>query len=175
MPIEHHQPRQVPQVASNLDRCVVHPTNPVAARAPRPSLRSTIAPPSAARFSGCKISKEILMIMKKVCAALLAVPLLLAPTMPAVAQRGGHGQFNNGAYRGGHGGNYGDRRHGHYNRNQGGIGPGKGAAIGAAGGVALGMLFGGGLQGAIVGGAAGAGIGAIAGQANQNNRRGYRH
>ncbi len=108
------------------------------------------------------------MIMKKIFAALLLVPLTLASAAPAMAQRGGRGDFYRGAQRGGHGGHY-DRDRGR--RDQGGIGPGKGAAIGAAGGAAVGLLFGGGLKGAIVGGAAGAGIGAIAGQANQNNRR----
>jgi hypothetical protein len=108
------------------------------------------------------------MIMKKIWTAMLVAPMLLTSVAPALAQRGGHGNFYNGAYQGGRGGHYDhDRRH----RDQGGIGPGKGAAIGAAGGAAVGLLFGGGLKGAIVGGAAGAGIGAIAGQAAQNNRR----
>jgi len=67
-----------------------------------------------------------------------------------------------------------DRRH-YRGRDDGGIGPGKGALIGGAGGAALGAVFGGGLKGALIGGGAGAGIGAIAGKANQdNNNRDYR-
>ena len=64
----------------------------------------------------------------------------------------------------------------HYDdRNQGGIGPGKGALIGGAGGAALGALFGGGLKGALIGGAAGAGVGAVAGKVHQDNKqRDYR-
>jgi|GEM_PF-1053558 len=68
-----------------------------------------------------------------------------------------------------------DRRYYDQRRNQGGIGPGKGALIGGAGGAALGALFGGGLKGALIGGGVGAGVGAIAGKAHQNNqRRDYR-
>ena len=93
----------------------------------------------------------------------------------AVAQD--HRDFYNGA-RGRHpyNDNY-DRRHNNYydNRNQGGIGPGKGALIGGAGGAALGALFGGGLKGALIGGAAGAGVGAVAGKVHQDHKqRDYR-
>ncbi len=65
--------------------------------------------------------------------------------------------------------NYDRRRY--HDRDQGGIGPGKGALIGAGGGAVLGAVLGGGLKGALVGGAAGAGIGAIAGKVNQDNNR----
>ena len=68
-----------------------------------------------------------------------------------------------------------DRRRYQDNRNQGGIGPGKGALIGGAAGALLGALFGGGAKGALIGGAAGAGVGALTGKANENNRnRDYR-
>jgi hypothetical protein len=69
-----------------------------------------------------------------------------------------------------------DRRHYHDDRrDQGGIGPGKGALIGAAGGAALGALFGGGLKGALIGGGVGAGVGAVAGKAHQDSKdRDYR-
>jgi len=75
-------------------------------------------------------------------------------------------QFYEGARRGAQGGNYGQGNyHGgnhHYddNRNQGGIGPGKGALIGGAAGAVLGAAFGGGVKGSLITGAAGAGIGA---------------
>lgn len=96
-------------------------------------------------------------------------------------------QFYDGARRGAQGGNYGQGNyHGgnhHYddrynNRNQGGIGPGKGALIGGAAGAVLGAAFGGGVKGSLITGAAGAGIGAIIGQSAQNNRDSnnyYRH
>ncbi|HEY5056317.1 MAG TPA: hypothetical protein VII58_09165 [Acidobacteriaceae bacterium] len=122
----------------------------------------------------------------------IAASLMVATCLPAAAQHrhqdnrrndnfyqgardGGRGGDYNGHYdRGNDHRDYNNRRDDHrdYNNrdyNQGGIGPGQGAAIGAAGGALLGALFGGGLKGVIVGGAAGAGIGAIAGQANQNN------
>jgi hypothetical protein len=68
-----------------------------------------------------------------------------------------------------------DRGHHYDRRDQGGIGPGKGALIGAAGGAVLGTVFGGGLKGALIGGAAGAGVGAVAGKIHQDNRdRDYR-
>lgn len=114
--------------------------------------------------------------------ALLTAPLLATLSIsPVMAQNhGNHGSNNNyynGVRSGGRGGNYDRGPHDHYNdrRDQGGIGPGKGALIGAGGGAVLGALFGGGLKGAVVGGAAGAGVGAIAGKVNQdNNRRDYR-
>ena len=93
-------------------------------------------------------------------------------------------QFYEGARRGAQGGNYGQGNyHGgnhHYddNRNQGGIGPGKGALIGGAAGAVLGAAFGGGVKGSLITGAAGAGIGAIIGQSAQDNRdrnNYYRH
>ncbi len=65
-----------------------------------------------------------------------------------------------------------DRGHRHDDRrDQGGIGPGKGALIGAAGGAALGAVLGGGLKGALIGGGLGAGVGAVAGKANQDSKR----
>jgi hypothetical protein len=84
-------------------------------------------------------------------------------------------RFYDGARRGGHGGDYGQGRyheHNYYNdRNQGGIGPGKGALIGGAAGAVLGAAFGGGVQGSLITGAAGAGIGAIIGKSAQDNRQ----
>jgi hypothetical protein len=89
-------------------------------------------------------------------------------------------QFYEGARRGAQGGNYGQGNyHGgnhryddnrYDSRNQGGIGPGKGALIGGAAGAVLGAAFGGGVKGSLITGAAGAGIGAIIGQSAQNNR-----
>jgi hypothetical protein len=98
-------------------------------------------------------------------------PLMLVATLTASAERHHHDNFNRGVYHGGRGGYY-DRGHDHrdYDRNRGGIGPGKGALIGAGGGALLGGLLGGGVKGTIIGGAAGAGIGAIAGGAAQNHR-----
>ena len=77
----------------------------------------------------------------------LALPLLLASTLPGLAQyqygdRRDHGQFYGGVRDGGCRGDYygHDRRYNNgyddrYNReHQGGIGPGKGALIGGAGG-----------------------------------------
>ncbi len=107
---------------------------------------------------------------------------ILSSGFPAPAQnRGNHNsQFYDGARRGAQGGKYGE---GHYhdhhydNRNQGGIGPGKGALIGGGAGAVLGALFGGGVKGTLIGGAAGAGIGAIIGKSAQDNRQNnyYRH
>ena len=106
----------------------------------------------------------------------LALPLLLATTLPGLAQYGDrrdHGRFYGGVRDGGRRGDYygNDRRYDDRYRNQGGIGPGKGALIGGAGGAVLGGVFGGGLKGTIIGGAAGAGIGAIIGKQHQNNQR----
>lgn len=118
--------------------------------------------------------------MTKLRKAVLVAPLLFATSLlPANAQNynNNYRDFNNGVRDGGRGGNYyngrDDRRYhdDHYRRDQGGIGPGKGALIGGAGGAALGALFGGGLKGTIIGGAAGAGIGAVIGKSAQNNRR----
>jgi hypothetical protein len=103
---------------------------------------------------------------------------ILASGFSALAQdrRNDNSHFYDGARRGGHGGNYGQGNdyHGNNryydNRNQGGIGPGKGALIGGAAGAALGAVFGGGVKGSLITGAAGAGIGAIIGQSAQNNR-----
>ena len=110
---------------------------------------------------------------------------VLSGVAPVLAQdRRNDNRFYEGARRGGHGGNYGggNYHHGndHYydNRNQGGIGPGKGALIGGAAGAALGAVFGGGVKGSLITGAAGAGIGAIIGQSAQDNRdrnNYYRH
>lgn len=93
------------------------------------------------------------------------------PVTASAQYRNQNSNFNNGVRHGGHGGNYYDGR----NRNQGGIGPGKGALIGAGGGAVLGAVFGGGLKGTIIGGAAGAGIGAIVGQAAQSKRDNNRY
>ena len=105
-----------------------------------------------------------------------SVALTFAMAMPfASAGAQDRRDFYNGA-RGRHpyNDNY-DRRHHYDDRNQGGIGPGKGALIGGAGGAALGALFGGGLKGALIGGAAGAGVGAVAGKVHQDNKqRDYR-
>jgi hypothetical protein len=109
----------------------------------------------------------------------LVAPLLLAGTMftgiPAAHGQRDRGNFYNGVRDGGRNGNYDDRGRGHGNydrdRNQGGIGPGKGALIGAGGGALLGGVLGGGLKGALIGGAAGGGIGAVIGESAQNNRR----
>jgi hypothetical protein len=120
---------------------------------------------------------------------LLAFALLfcsiLSSGVPVLAQnRRNDNRFYDGAKRGSRGGNYGggNYHHGnsHYyeNRNQGGIGPGKGALIGGAAGAALGAVFGGGVKGSLITGAAGAGIGAIIGQSAQDNRdrnNYYRH
>ena len=116
----------------------------------------------------------------KIRKAILIVPLFLATSiLPVTAQnrnyRNNNPNFYNGVRDGGRHGHYNDPRYDnrHYdrNRNEGGIGPGKGALIGAGGGAVLGALFGGGLKGTIIGGAAGAGIGAIVGEAHQNNQR----
>jgi hypothetical protein len=101
------------------------------------------------------------------------------PVTASARYRNQNPNFYNGVRHGGHGGNYYDnnRHDDRYDRdrNQGGIGPGKGALIGAGGGALLGAVFGGGLKGTIIGGAAGAGIGAVVGQANQNSKRDNRY
>jgi len=132
---------------------------------------------------------------------LIVLLLLATSILPAGAQnRDDHRDnrsnqtFNRGVRSGGRGGQYNDNRryndgrydnngrfndgrynnNGQYNdgyRDQGGIGPGKGAIIGGAGGAVLGAIFGHGLKGAIVGGVAGAGIGAVVGKAHQDNVR----
>jgi hypothetical protein len=117
--------------------------------------------------------------MMKIRKAVLIAPLILATSiLPASAQYR-NPNFNHGMRDGGRGGQYYDNNNRHYNddhrRDQGGIGPGKGALIGAGGGAVLGAIFGGGLKGTIIGGAAGAGIGAVVGQANQNNKRDNRY
>jgi hypothetical protein len=120
--------------------------------------------------------------MTKFKTAILLIPLLFATSiLPAQNHR--NDAYYNGVRDGGRGGNYynnNDRRsnyHDDHRRDQGGIGPGKGALIGAGGGAVLGAVFGGGLKGTIIGGAAGAGIGAVVGQAAQNKRNDdrYRH
>jgi outer membrane lipoprotein SlyB len=109
-------------------------------------------------------------------AAMLLSCSILSSGFPAIGQggRNNDSRFYQGASQGVHGGNYGQGRyheHTHYdNRNQGGIGPGKGALIGGAAGAVLGAAFGGGVKGALITGAAGAGIGAVVGQTAQNNR-----
>lgn len=100
----------------------------------------------------------------------LMLAMFLPFAIPAAAQD--RGAFYNGArsrYR--YDDRYDRRRHYDDRRDQGGIGPGKGALIGGAGGAALGAIFGGGLKGALIGGAAGAGVGAIAGKVHQDNKR----
>jgi hypothetical protein len=105
-----------------------------------------------------------------------SVALVMAMAMPfASAMAQNRGNFYNGARsQRPYNDNY-DRRYHNDRRDQGGIGPGKGALIGGAGGAALGAVFGGGLKGALIGGAAGAGVGAIAGKVHQDNKqRDYR-
>src|SRR5437868_5732047 len=122
--------------------------------------------------------------------ALLFCSILGSGVHVGAQDRRNDNRFYDGARRGTHGGNYGggnyhhgnDRYRGndryYDNRNQGGIGPGKGALIGGAAGAALGAVFGGGVKGSLITGAAGAGIGAIIGQSAQDNRdrnNYYRH
>ena len=119
--------------------------------------------------------------MTKFRKAVLVTPLLFATSIvPAFAQHHNDSAYYNGMRNGGRGGNYynnnRDRNyHDDHRRDQGGIGPGKGALIGGAGGAVLGAVFGGGLKGTIIGGAAGAGIGAVVGQAAQNKRDNNRY
>lgn len=116
--------------------------------------------------------------MSRMFTLMLAAGLLFGegfgatPTADAQGRQNDNSQFYNGAGRGMHGGNYGNGRYhdNHYQNNQGGIGPGKGALIGGAAGAVLGAAFGGGVKGSLITGAAGAGIGAIIGQSAQNNR-----
>jgi hypothetical protein len=113
--------------------------------------------------------------MSKFRQAVLITPLLFATSIvPAFSQRQNNSAYYNGVRSGGYGGSYynGHDRpyHDDHRRDQGGIGPGKGALICGAGGAVLGAVFGGGLKGTIIGGAAGAGIGAVIGQAAQNKR-----
>lgn len=117
--------------------------------------------------------------MMKIRKAILIAPLLLAtsllPVSASAQYRNNNPNFYNGVRNGGRGGQYYDnnnnRYHNDHRRDQGGIGPGKGALIGAGGGAILGAVFGGGLKGTIIGGAAGAGIGAVVGKVNQDNKR----
>lgn len=118
--------------------------------------------------------------MTRLSKAVLFTPLLFATILPAQNHR--NDAYYNGVRDGSRGGNYYDNRdrrydyHDDHRRDQGGIGPGKGALIGAGGGAVLGAVFGGGLKGTIIGGAAGAGIGAVVGQAAQSKRDDhYRH
>jgi hypothetical protein len=99
----------------------------------------------------------------------LAIVMMLAFGISAIAQD--HDAFYRGA-RSRHPYNDDYDRRGHYDdhRDQGGIGPGKGALIGGASGAVLGAVFGGGLKGALIGGGAGAGVGAVAGKVNQDNK-----
>jgi hypothetical protein len=111
--------------------------------------------------------------MTKFRTAVLLTPLLLTTSM--LPAQNHNSAYYNGMRQGSHGSNsyYNNHDrpyHDDHRRDQGGIGPGKGAAIGAAGGAVLGAVFGGGLKGTIIGGAAGAGIGAVVGQAAQNKR-----
>jgi hypothetical protein len=117
--------------------------------------------------------------MTKLRKAVLITPLLFATSLLPVSAQNHNNNFNNGVRNGGRGGDYyshNDRNyHDDHRRDQGGIGPGKGALIGAGGGALLGAVFGGGLKGTIIGGAAGAGIGAVIGNAAQNNRNNDRY
>jgi hypothetical protein len=110
----------------------------------------------------------------KIFAPLLVIALSCGSVLPLNAQpRRDRDRFYQGAQRGVRGGNYGYDRGRHYrddHRDQGGIGPGKGALIGGAAGAALGAVFGGGVKGALITGAAGAGVGAIFGGVAQSNR-----
>lgn len=119
------------------------------------------------------------MMLNRLHRTLLIAPLLLTTLQPASAQYNENDRFYNGVRQGGRGGQYyndSDRSyHDDHRRDQGGIGPGKGALIGGAGGAALGAVFGRSLKGTIIGGAAGAGIGAIVGKAAQNKRNNDRY
>jgi len=99
------------------------------------------------------------------------------PVTAGAQYRNQNPNFYNGVRNGGRGGQYYDnnRHYDNHRRDQGGIGPGKGALIGAGGGAVLGAVFGGGLKGTLIGGAAGAGIGAIVGKANQDSKRDNRY
>jgi hypothetical protein len=113
--------------------------------------------------------------MTKFRKAVLITPLVFAMgVVPSFAQHHNDSAYYNGMRNGSRGGNYYNNRdpryHDDHRRDQGGIGPGKGALIGGAGGAVLGAVFGGGLKGTIIGGAAGAGIGAVVGQAAQSKR-----
>jgi hypothetical protein len=115
-------------------------------------------------------------IVRRTTSVFLSLLFLVLATLPALAQQ--RDRFYNGVRDGGRGGNYysqrdrdWDRRH---RRDQGGVGPGKGALIGAAGGALLGAALGNSLESTLVTGAAGAGIGAILGQANQDSKRDHR-
>jgi hypothetical protein len=114
--------------------------------------------------------------MSKFRKTILILPLLFTfATVLAFSQHRNNSAYYNGVRSGGHGSNsyynpHDRPYHDDHRRDQGGIGPGKGALIGGAGGAVLGAVFGGGLKGTIIGGAAGAGIGAVIGQAAQNNR-----
>ena len=107
----------------------------------------------------------------------------LAPVVSAVPAQAQYGGQNRGGYANGYRGThpYDDRYdRNRYrddrNRNQGGIGPGKGALIGGGAGALLGGLLGGGMKGALIGGGIGAGGGALLGKANADRRhdRDYR-
>jgi hypothetical protein len=119
--------------------------------------------------------------VSKISSFLLLVALGFGSALPSSAQhRGRNDNFYKGAQRGVHGGDYGNDRGRHYHddRNQGGIGPGKGALIGGGVGAAAGALFGGGVKGTLITGAAGAGVGAILGgvaQSNRDNNNYYHH
>lgn len=112
-------------------------------------------------------------ITHRIASAALAFVMLIPFAPAALAQH--HDNFYRGAQRHHPYNDDYDRRHYHGDRNQGGIGPGKGALIGGASGAVLGAIFGGGAKGALIGGAAGAGVGALAGKAHQDSRnRDYR-
>jgi hypothetical protein len=108
--------------------------------------------------------------MKKLSLILSSAVLLgsLTPAvggMPAVAQRNWDRGYHSSRPP------YDDRYDRGRYRDQGGIGPGKGALIGGGAGAVLGGLLGGGMKGALIGGAVGAGGGALLGKANQNSKR----
>ena len=112
--------------------------------------------------------------MNRMTRWLVSMALLFSVTMPFTISAVAQNRFYNGARRERPYSNDYDRSR-YHGRDEGGIGPGKGALIGGAAGAALGAIFGGGLKGALVAGAAGAGVGAIAGKVNQDNKeRDYR-
>jgi hypothetical protein len=113
--------------------------------------------------------------MKRTIKTFAVLALLLSVCWPASAQRDRHDNYYKGMNNQVRRGDYDRYPHRDRRRDEGGIGPGKGALIGAAGGAVLGAVFGGGLKGTIVGGAAGAGIGAIGGKLAQDNREDNRY
>ncbi len=116
--------------------------------------------------------------MRRIQTCVLAIGMMAGLMIPAFAQPNRNQNYYRGMRSRVRRGDYDryqrdyDRR---FHRDDGGIGPGKGALIGGAGGAALGAVFGGGLKGALIGGVAGAGIGAIVGNATQDDHGHHRH